>query len=143
MIGWAISLAIFAYFFYTRIWLVYSKINYYKKQGIPFHDGIYPIIGSYLQIMKFAKNKDRKIISGSEMIDFVFETYFKDPNNIPPIVGLVFGSTVVLLVCRPEPAEELFLTKNKYFDKHPRSAKFFSRLTGDSILFDKSDIMWQ
>jgi superfamily II RNA helicase len=48
------------------------------------------------------------------MIDFVFETYFKDPNNIPPIVGLVFGSTVVLLVCRPEPAEELFLSKKAH-----------------------------
>jgi hypothetical protein len=26
-----------AYLFYTRIWLVYSKIHYYKKQGVPFH----------------------------------------------------------------------------------------------------------
>jgi cytochrome P450 len=58
-------------------------------------------------------------------------------------VGMVFGSSVTLVVCRPEPAEELFLTKNKYFDKHPRSAKFFSRLTGDSILFAKSDLLWQ
>ena len=62
---------------------------------------------------------------------------------MPPIVGMVFGSSVTLVVNRPEPAEELFLTKNKYFDKHPRSAKFFSRLTGDSILFAKSDLLWQ
>ncbi len=47
------------------------------------------------------------------------------------------------MVNRPEPAEELFVTKNKYFDKHPRSAKLLSRLTGDSILFAKSDILWQ
>ncbi len=58
-------------------------------------------------------------------------------------MGLVFGTTVALVVNRPEPAEELFLTKNKYFDKHPRSAKFFKRLTGDSILFAKSDLLWQ
>jgi cytochrome P450 len=35
------------------------------------------------------------------------------------------------------------LKKNKYFDKHPRTAKFFSRLLGDSILFAKSDLLWQ
>ncbi len=51
--------------------------------------------------------------------------------------------SVTLIVNRPEPAEDLFLTKNKYFDKHPRTAKFYSRLTGDSILFAKSDLLWQ
>ncbi len=53
MIWSLIAFTIFAYFFYTRIWMVYSKINYYKKQGVPFHDGIYPIFGSYLKLMKF------------------------------------------------------------------------------------------
>jgi len=52
MLGSIILLAIFAYFFYTRIWLVYSRIYFYKKQGVPFHDGIYPILGSYLGMMK-------------------------------------------------------------------------------------------
>ena len=50
---------------------------------------------------------------------------------------------MVLMVNRPEPAEELFVTKNKYFDKHPRTAKLLSKLTGDSILFAKSDLLWQ
>jgi hypothetical protein len=69
--------------------------------------------------------------------------YYKDnKEKVPPIVGIVFGTSVTLIVNRPEPAEELFLTKNKYFDKHPRSAKLFSRLTGDSILFAKSDLLW-
>jgi hypothetical protein len=69
--------------------------------------------------------------------------YHKDnKEKVPPIVGIVFGTSVTLIVNRPEPAEELFLTKNKYFDKHPRSAKLFSRLTGDSILFAKSDLLW-
>ncbi len=35
------------------------------------------------------------------------------------------------------------MSKNKYFDKHPKTAEIFSRLTGDSILFAKSDIQWQ
>jgi cytochrome P450 len=62
---------------------------------------------------------------------------------VPPIVGVVFGSTVALIVNRPEECEELFLTKNKYFDKHPNSADLLKRLIGNSILFAKSDKLWQ
>jgi hypothetical protein len=54
MLLWLVFLALFAYFFYTRIWVVYSKIHYYRKQGVPFHSGIYPIVGSYLKLMKVA-----------------------------------------------------------------------------------------
>ena len=67
----------------------------------------------------------------------------KGKKDVPPIVGLVLGTTVVLMVNTPDVSEELYLTKNKYFDKHPKSASLFSRLTGDSILFAKSDIKWQ
>jgi cytochrome P450 len=56
---------------------------------------------------------------------------------------VVFGTTVSLIINRPEPCEDLFLTKNKYFDKHPNSAEMLERLTGNSILFAKSDIQWQ
>jgi hypothetical protein len=46
------------------------------------------------------------------------------------------------MINSPEIVEELFLTKNKYFDKHWKAAKLFSRLIGDSIVFAKSDIKW-
>ena len=49
---WLVAAIIFVYFFYTRIWIVYSTIYYYKKQGIKFHSGIIPVLGSYVQIMK-------------------------------------------------------------------------------------------
>jgi cytochrome P450 len=80
---------------------------------------------------------------GHPFIEFIEDTYFKGKKEVPPIVGMVLGTTVVLMVNSPDLAEELFLTKNKYFDKHPKSASLFSRLTGDSILFAKSDIKWQ
>ena len=78
----------------------------------------------------------------SRINDFTEEVYFKG-GQVPKFVGLVFGTTVALLVNRPEPCEELFQSKNKYFEKHPRSARFARRLFGDSILFAKSDITWQ
>jgi hypothetical protein len=70
-------------------------------------------------------------------------TFFKGKKEVPPIVGFALGNTVALMINTPEIAEELFLTKNKYFDKYPKAARLFSRLTGDSILFAKSDIKWQ
>lgn len=62
---------------------------------------------------------------------------------MPPIVGFVKGADVMLLVNTPEMAEEFLLNKSKYFDKHEKSESLFSRLTGDSILFTKSDLRWQ
>ena len=53
------------------------------------------------------------------------------------------GINVVLFFNRPEPCTEIFMTKNKYFDKHPRTLKMGKILFGDSILFAKSDIVWQ
>lgn len=49
----------------------------------------------------------------------------------------------MLIVNRPESAEEIFLTKNKYFDKHPQTAEIFKGVAGDSIVFAKSDMKWQ
>jgi hypothetical protein len=59
------------------------------------------------------------------------------------MVGLSGPTGVALIIGRPEAAEELFLTKNKYFDKHPRSSQQFQRVIGDSILFSPSDMKWQ
>jgi len=71
------------------------------------------------------------------------ETYFKGKKEVPPVVGLVKGADVILLINSPELAEEFLLNKTKYFDKHEKSESLFSRLTGDSILFAKSDTRWQ
>jgi len=77
------------------------------------------------------------------MNDFVEEVYFKGKKEVPPVVGFVMGINVVLFFNRPESCSEIFMTKNKYFDKHPRSLKMGKKLFGDSILTAKSDMMWQ
>ena len=103
MIGWLIFTTIFAYFFYTRIWVVYSKIHYYKKQGVPFHDGVYPIFGSYLGFLKYRPNEEQGVKGQGHPINELLEdSYFKGKKVIPPIVGLVFGTTVALVVNDPE-----------------------------------------
>ena len=82
---------------------------------------------------------------GSHFNDFAEDMYFKGAagKDVPKFVGIVLGNTVALLVNRPEPCEEIFQSKNKYFDKHPRSARLGKRVFGNSILFAKSDVVWQ
>ena len=91
--------------------------------------------------MKFVGLKDKT--KGHPFNEFVEATFKKGNNEVPPIVGFALGNTVALMINSPDLAEELFLTKNKYFDKYPKAARLFSRLTGDSILFAKSDPKWQ
>ncbi len=62
---------------------------------------------------------------------------------MPPFTGIVFGTYVAIYINNPEAAAEIFIDKNKYFDKHPRSGNISKRFFGDSILFAKSDMQWQ
>lgn len=97
-----------------------------------------PIFGSFLQIGKIAKNAVNHPI-----VDFCEEYYYKDQKVVPPFVGLTGPEGVALAVARPSVVAELFLTKNKYFDKHPKTARELKRMTGDSILFEPSSLRWQ
>ena len=124
---WIIFLVFITYFFYSRIWVVYSKIHYYQKQGVKFHSGIYPILGSYFKLIQ---SKNEPLKGGSLITNFVNNTYFPEGKDVRPFVGVVFGTTVALYVNLPEATEEIFITKNKYFDKHPRSARLLQRFFG-------------
>ncbi len=91
--------------------------------------------------MKYNVKKDPTL--GHPINEFLEDTYFKGKKEVPPIVGMVLGKGVSLVVNTPEISQEFFLNKNKYYDKHEHSAKTFSRLMGDSIIFAKSDLKWQ
>jgi cytochrome P450 len=77
------------------------------------------------------------------LIDFILGTFCQDPKKIPPVVGLCLSDTVALFFTRPELAEEVLLTKNKYFDKHPNVGDLVKRIAGDSIVFARNDLIWQ
>jgi hypothetical protein len=50
------------------------------------------------------------------------ELYYKGKKIVPAFVGIAGQQDVGLIVARPEAVQQLFLSKNKYFDKHPRSS---------------------
>ena len=96
-----------------------------------------PFIGSYGDVAKYvttAKN--------NPIVDFCQDNFFRNKARVPDIVGIAFSTRICLIVNRPEPAEEIFLTKNKYYDKHPATAEIFKRTGGDSIVFARSDLLW-
>ena len=47
-----------------------------------------------------------------------------------------------MLINKPEIVEELYVQKNRYFDKYPKTKTMFYPIFGDSMLFDKSDKLW-
>ncbi len=130
-----ILLGFLGYLFYTRIWKFYRTIAFYKQHGVEFLEGIVPIFGSYL---KFAKVYAQKGTGNLPSIDMLREKY-PGGKGIPRVTGIAFGQTVALQINRPEETEILMINQNKYYDKHPLSKIIAQKVTGDSIIFARSD----
>ena len=102
-----------------------------------FHRRILPFVGSYWDIAKYAETA-----KNHPFVDFCQDIFFKNKERVPDIVGIALSNMICLIVNRPEPAEEVFLTKIKYFDKHPSTGELFKMTAGDSIVFARSDLLW-
>ena len=81
-----------------------------------------PFVGSFFTMMKFSVNS-----TNHPVVDLCEELYYKESEKgvkkiVPAFVGIAGQQDVGLIVARPEAVQELFLSKNKYFDKHPRSS---------------------
>ena len=126
------------YLFYTRIVKVYSAIIFYKLQGVPFHWDALPLVGCIPSIWYYG-NYDNKI-GQHPVARFLYRLYNDNP---PSITGLLFSSKVLLFVNKPDVITDLFITKNKFFDKHHNSGHHLKQVLGDSILFARSNEMWQ
>jgi cytochrome P450 len=121
---------------------VYSRIYRYRKQGVPVHTFVIPFFGSFLSIVAYlAQTKSTKYpLVGWSQYTYVTKQNRKIP---PPLTMFVMARETVLVVNDPQALEELMLTKNKYFDKHPFTKTFLKNILGDSILFAQSDLKWQ
>ncbi len=85
---------------------------------MPFHEGVVPIFGSFIIIGKIAKTA-----LNNPLVDFLKQLYYSNGDaKVPPFVAITGPQGVILSVARPEVVQELLLTKNKYFDKHPNLA---------------------
>ena len=60
----------------------------------------------------------------------------------PPIVGMVSGSSIVFLINSPDLLQDVYVTKNFYFDKHPAMQKITNKLWGNSTVVERSTELW-
>ncbi|CDW86900.1 cytochrome p450 [Stylonychia lemnae] len=125
-----------AYFVWDRYIRVKLRINYYEKQGIQFPGGFVPFFGSYPKLIKFIEEHKPKQYP---IIDFINHTQGSNP---PTYTGMLIARQLCLIINRHEPLQDLFITKNKYFDKHPNTGQLVGKTLGDSTLFQKSNELW-
>lgn len=62
--------------------------------------------------------------------------------NPPKVYGFCYLKEPTLVVSDPHILEEVYVSKNKYFDKHPRIYEFFKPLMGETILMARSNELW-
>ncbi|CDW71064.1 cytochrome p450 [Stylonychia lemnae] len=125
-----------AYFVWDRYFRVKLRINFYEKQGIQFPAGFVPIFGSYPKIMKFM---EQHTTNKYPIIDFI---NYAQGENPPIYTGMVFGKQMCIMINRHEPLQDLFISKNKFFDKNPFSANLLKQTLGDSHVFLKTNELW-
>ena len=64
-------------------------------------------------------------------------------DKIPKVFGFFHNFEPTLFIADPDMVHEIFITKNKFFDKHHSLREAFYPMTGQSILFDRSTAEWQ
>lgn len=134
----AVGLLVIAEIIVVRVILFSYNYYFYHKQGVPFVKPMYPMIGNFLAVIQKMRASPKE--------DFVPFTPIIKENygnaNPPAILGFMMSSQPVLVINSGAALTDIYLTKNKYFDKDPIGRVQFSSLFGDSIVLAKSDELW-
>lgn len=130
-----LGVTLIIYILYTRVIRQYMKWWFYRKQGIKFPSWPIPILGDFLLVgMRQVKDGTR-----NHLLELIRE---RTGERCPPINGFTIGKDVALFINAPELLQEAYVTKNKYFDKHPGTKDKIKVLMNDSLVFQKSDELW-
>ena len=108
-VAWTLAIILFLDLVVIRTLPLMWGWWYYGSQGIPFIKPVYPLVGCSLRIMKMLK--DDKVDQGLMPFFPLIQEQLGD--SPPPFVGFGMLFAPVLIINRPEPLTEVFLTKNK------------------------------
>ena len=125
-----------------------GRLSFYSSQGITILPGADRfIIGNVPEVAKWAKapkigDQPKKTLYGA-----ILDEIDKEEPNFDsvkhPIVFLNMFATPMLVVNDPQVVMDLFITKNKHFDKMSRTQLLFSDLMGNTFLFSPGDQVWK
>ena len=120
-----------AYFVWSKIITMYLKMWKYQKRGIYSFSTPVPLIGN---LMAIKKAMDTQNEYSKAILNEVYDLAFGE--NYPKMhIGFIIPQHPSIIVNDPEIVNELYVTKNKYYDKDPRSKASVERLFGDSTIF--------
>ena len=112
---------------------------YYKRQGVPFLTPVLPFFGNFLSVVRVTKeNPKRDYVPFGPLLDDQYGV----GKNPPDIVGAMMQSQAIVVLNSARVMTDVYLTKNKYFDKDPMSQVLFGSLFGESIVLAAGDELW-
>ena len=125
--------AIIAYVLWANVFKIYYAWWFYRRQGIPSSGFPLPFLGNLISFARSLKGRDEFSLP---MITAYIMTCFN--GTVPRMVVNFRGALPYLTISDPDVISELYMAKSRYLDKYQRSKKWYQRLTGESLLFERS-----
>ena len=141
-----------AAFLYEYVYKVHRIINFYKSQGVTIDPGV-TLTRLYLSNDKEIDAAYKKAAAESDeplppmhfwafKYAFAPETEFEFyPERHKAVLKFKNGKPR-LLICDPDIAQDIFVTKNRLVDKTGEEFKINEEALGESFLFSKGDESW-
>ena len=99
-----------------------------------------PILGNFLTFSKIMRNMNYyDHIPWQPMVNSMIK---KGENRPPEVVGIMMQGQALLVLNTPQPFTDLYVQKNKYFEKDPIGRILFKPFFGDSLAFVAGDESW-
>ncbi|CDW76461.1 cytochrome family subfamily polypeptide 55 precursor [Stylonychia lemnae] len=107
-----------AYFLYEKVFKFYYRYWFYRSQGIPALGIPWPILGTLWNVKKVLDNMGPY---SKTILEEYWHNYFGD--QLPPIFSDHRMPCASIIFCDPTYVNEIYTTKTKYMDKHPKFSR--------------------
>ena len=126
-------------FLVLRLGMFIKGYYYYKNQGADFVRPLYPIFGNFLKVSHLMSRNPK--LDHSPFRPMLEDTYGKN-KTFPEIVVCMMQQQPMVVINSARMLTDVYVTKNKYFDKDPISRVLFGSIFGESIVLAASDELW-
>eukprot|EP00347_Sterkiella_histriomuscorum_P017019 403350965 len=137
MIYSTIFYLLFAWLIYEKVIKLYYRYWFYKKQGIPTMSFPLPVFGNLLGMKKALDNMNPY---SKTILEEYWHNHFGE--TLPPIFADMRIADGSIVFCDPNYVKEIYTTKTKYMDKHPKFYRIAYEQFKDSTFLQKSSELW-